>query len=119
MPEKERARLREQYVKEFRERRKIRRTLESARRRQSTDRALGNMVEILNSTRGTTDECTMRLDAETALNEARLEIALEKQDAAPEEDPGRSDKKPAVPAEEPPVKTIGPQLRADIPDRDA
>ena len=116
MPEKERARLKEQYVKELRERKKIRRTLEAARRRQSTNRALNDMVDTLTSTSGTIDEFTTRLDAETALNEARLEIALEQE--PPVEDTPVPDEDSPVQVAEPTAKTIGPLLKSDVPNKD-
>ncbi len=117
MPEQERARLKEQFIKEFRERKQIRRSLESAHQRQTVNQALADMVNTLEETVDPVDEYTARLDAETALNEARLEIALESQTP---EDPNRPSKVSSV-QDEPPndstAKTIGPRLRTDASDK--
>lgn len=117
MPEEERARLKEQYIKELRERKQIRRRIESAKKTQAINDALGAMVDTLASAGGTADEFTARLDAETALNEARLEVALE--DELPPERKSATDLDAAPQPPEPPAKTIGPVLKADIPDKDA
>ncbi len=114
MPEQERARLKEQYIKEFRERRHIRRTLEAARRRKAANQALSDMVDALEDPADPTDEFTSRLDAETAMNEARLEIALENQIP---EDLRQSDPESPAPSQasttDSTAKTIGPRLRTD------
>lgn len=117
MSESDREHLKEQYIKEFRERKKFRQSVESAKKTQTINHALGNMVDILDSTGGTADEFTARLDAETALNEARLEIALESEPHV---------KKPAAPnsnsvagTADPPAKTIGRRLKHDPPSENA
>ncbi len=117
MPEEKRARLKEQYIKELRERKKIRHTIESAKRTQAVNNALGAMVDTLASAGDTADEFTARLDAETALNEARLEVALE--DELTTEKKSITDSDSAPQPSGPPIKTIGPRLKADIPDKDA
>ncbi len=117
MPEEERAHLKEKYLKELRERKQIRRRIASVRKTQAIQRALGEMVDTLASTTETGDAFTSKLDAETALNEARLEIALESetpQAKTPVPDP----KSPPQPSS-PPAKTIGPRMKANPPDEDA
>ena len=115
MPEKERARLKEQYVKELRERKRTQRTLESLLAHRSVNKALGNMADMLDDvTDGSMDEFTSRIDAETALNEARLEIALDHQ---MEDQPSSSPVDTSTPMDSesssPPSKTIGPRLTSD------
>ena len=64
------------------------------------------------------DEFTERLDAETALNEARLEIALENQQPPESEEPSavpESSKHPPAPQS----KTIGSALGGTRSDEDA
>lgn len=117
MPEEERARLKEQYIKELRERKQIRRTIESAKKTQSINNALGAMIDTLVSAGDTADEFTARLDAETALNEARLEVALN--DELPPEKKSGDDSEAAPQTPDLPAKTIGPRLKADTPDKDA
>ena len=116
MPEEERARLKEQYIKELRERKQIRRKIESAKKTQAINNALGAMVDTLVSAGDTADEFTARLDAETALNEARLEVALE--DELSKENKPAADLDAAPQPPDPPTKTIGPRLKADTPDKD-
>ena len=116
MPEEERARLKEQYIKELRERKQIRRTIESAKKTQAINNALGAMVDTLASAGDTADEFTARLDAETALNEARLEVALE--DELSKEKTSAADLDAAPQTPDPPSKTIGPRLKADTPDKE-
>lgn len=87
MPEKERERLKQQYIKELRRRKEVLQTVRAARNKRAADQALLNMVDALENTGGTVDEFTERLDAETALNEARLEIALENQEPPESEEP--------------------------------
>ncbi|MCY3628995.1 MAG: hypothetical protein OXI05_08555 [Bacteroidota bacterium] len=116
MPEEERARLKEQYIKELRERKQIRRTIESAKKTQAINNALGAMADTLASAGDTADEFTARLDAETALNEARLEVALE--DELSKEKTSAADLDSAPQTSDPPSKTIGPRLKADTPDKD-
>jgi len=115
MPEKERARLKEQYVKELRERKRAQRILDSSHNSYEVNKAMDNMAHMLDDvTDVSMDELTMRLDAETALNEARLEIALEHQTQG-QHDPPPIEK--SIPASSepssPPAKTIGPRLRTD------
>lgn len=117
MPEKERERLKKQYIKELRRRKEILQTVKAARNKHAADRALLNMVETLENTGGTVDEFTERLDAETALNEARLEIALENQPPESEEPSivPESSKQPPAPV----TKTIGSALGGTRSDEDA
>jgi len=117
MPEKERARLKEQYSKELRERKQVLNSLDTLRKRQSVDQALESMVDTLeNTTMESADHLTSKLDAETALNEARLEIALENQTQDPVETSKISDPRSSTPT----AKTIGPRLRSDdVSDRNA
>ncbi len=116
MPEEERARLKEQYIKEFRERKRIRRNLESAKKTKAINHALESMVDTLVSTENTTDEFTARLDAETALNEARFEIALENQSTQEGTSSSSTDLDATTPPPDPPTKTIGPNLKANTPE---
>ncbi|MCY4000856.1 MAG: hypothetical protein OXF84_08650 [Bacteroidetes bacterium] len=116
MPEKERARLKEQYVKELRERKRVQQTLGSVHARRSVNQALGNMADMLDDlTDGSIDEITTRMDAETALNEARLEIALEEQHHQEQHSSPPIEKSTEPPSEpsRPPSKTFGPRLRTD------
>ena len=118
MPEKERERLKKQYIRELRRRKEFLQTVRSARKEQAADQALLNMVEALEDTGGTVDEFTARLDAETALNEARLEIALENQQPPDSEEPSivpEPSKQPPAPA----TKTIGSALGGTRSDEDA
>lgn len=115
MPEKERARLKEQYVKELRERKQIRRTLEAAKQQQTVNHALGRMIDTLESTQQDPDEFSARLDAETALNEARLDIALSQESPTQEAKPV-SDQSSDEPSQVPVSKTIGPKLQSDPSD---
>jgi len=117
MPEEERARLKKQYVEELRERKKMRQTFEAARKGQAIDRALGDMAETLANAGGTVDEFTARLNAETALNEARMEIALDHE--TPLEDPAATDKDSTKQPAPSPAKTIGRQLRSSTSDQDS
>jgi hypothetical protein len=133
MPEKERARLKEQYIKELRRRKEVLQTVKAARNKQAADQALLNMVEALESTGGTVDEFTERLDAETALTEARLEIALENQpesalgnqpESALGNQPPESEEPSIVPETSkqpsaPVTKTIGSALGGTRSDEDA
>lgn len=117
MPEKERARLKEQYKKELRRRKQFLQTVKTARNQQAADQALLNMVGALENAGDTVDEFTARLDAETALNEARLEIALENQLPDIEEPsvaPESSEQSPA-----PVTKTIGSASGPTRSDKDA
>ncbi len=108
MPEKERARLREQYVKELRERKHFLKSVNASRKRQTIDRALESMVDSLeNVTDESTDHLTQKLNSETALSEARLEVALENQ--PPDEALRTSGAESTAPTS----KTIGPHLRSD------
>ncbi len=117
MPEEERTRLKEKYLKELRERKQFRRRIASVRKTQAIHRALGEMVDTLADTTETGDAFTSKLDAETALNEARLEIALESE--TPEAKVPVPDPKSPPQPPSPPVKTIGPRLKANPPDEDA
>lgn len=117
MPEEERARLKEKYLKELRERKKIRRRIASARKTQAVHRALGEMVDTLAGTTETEDAFISKLDAETALNEARLEIVLESE--IPEAETPVSDPKSSPQPPDPPEKTIGRLMKANPPDEDA
>ncbi len=117
MPEKERERLKKQYVKELRRRKEILQTVRTARNKQSADQALLNMVEALENTGSTVDEFTERLDAETAMNEARLEIALENQPPESEEPSTVPESSKQAPA--PVTKTIGSALGSTRSDEDA
>lgn len=125
MPEKERERLKKQYIKELRRRKEILQTVRTARNKQASDRALLNMVETLEHAGGTVDEFTDRLDAETALAEARLEIALENQpEMALENQPPKSEEPSTVPEPSnqpsaPVTKTIGSALGGTRSDEDA
>ena len=114
MPEKERARLKEQYVKELRERKQIQRTLEAAQQQQTVNRALGRMIDTLQHLQDDPDEFSARLEAETALNEARLDIALNQESSTEPKtvsDPGSDE-----PLRTPSTKTIGPTLQSDPSD---
>lgn len=117
MPEKERERLKKQYINELRRRKEVLQTVRATRNKQAADQALLNMVEALENTGSTVDEFTGHLDAETALNEARLEIALENQ-------PPESEEPSIVPEsskQSPPLvtKTIGSALGGTRSDEDA
>lgn len=111
MPEKERARLKEQYIKELRERKQAQDSINTLRKRQGINQALNNMVETLeNTTSDSADDIMHNLEAETALNEARLDIALENQESHSTETSCNSldiNTPPAI------SKTIGPRLRSD------
>ena len=118
MPEKERERLKKQYIKELRKRKEFLQTVKAARNKRTADQALLNMVEALENTGGTVDEFTERLDAETALNEARLEIALENQQPPESEEPSivpESSKRPSATV----TKTIGSAPGGTRSDEDA
>ena len=117
MPEKERERLKKQYIKELRRRKEILQTVRTGRNKRAADQALLSMVEALENTGGTVDEFTGRLDAETALNEARLEIALENQPPKSEEPSiaPESSKQPPTPV----TKTIGSAQGGTRSDADA
>ncbi|MCY4159161.1 MAG: hypothetical protein OXE92_08110 [Bacteroidetes bacterium] len=116
MPEKERARLKEKYIKEFRERKQIQHTLKAASKRQAVNRALGSMVDALEDAANPLDEFTARLNTETALNEARMDIALEQK--APTEKCAAPVENSTQATASPPAKTIGRQLKSDASEKD-
>ena len=91
MSEKERQRLKKQYIKEFRERKHIRQTLEATQKRRNIDAALSRMVY---GTEGSKEN----FDQEAVKHES--------QDVNDIPDNVQS-----------PAKTIGPRLRSDTSDR--
>ena len=103
-------------MKELRERKRVQQTLGSVHARRSVNQALGNMADMLDDlTDGSIDEITTRMDAETALNEARLEIALEEQHHQEQHSSPPIEKSTEPPSEpsKPPSKTFGPRLGTD------
>ena len=124
MTPEERKRFKEEEKAHLRKVKRLKRLARSARSSAGAAQALQDMVGTLDNLGISPDEMVDRLDRESALNEARFEIALENVPATSTESSGRAPAPGArttpsaesgVPAPAKKAKTIGPDLQSQAP----